>query len=110
MLLSFTAAAYPAITSEPKLLMILWMMIFPIDTKPCCRVLLQHLTEDFSGEYLHLLMSFVFILDLTQPEQHNDHGQDTAYALADKCRPRDTCHAHMKALYKQDIYKYVRYR
>ena len=55
-------------------------------------------------------MSFVFILDLTQPEQHNDHGQDTAYALADKCRPRDTCHAHMKALYKQDIYKYVRYR
>ena len=38
-LFSFTAAEYPAMTEEPKLLMMPWIKMFPTEIKLCCKML-----------------------------------------------------------------------
>ena len=46
-LLSLTAAEYPAATLIPKLLITLWIKIFPTEIKDCCRMLGMAMTASF---------------------------------------------------------------
>ena len=46
-LLSLTAAEYPAVTLMPKLLITLWIKIFPTEIKDCCKILGIAITASF---------------------------------------------------------------